>query len=410
MAALDELIGCFDVDDPAFIADPYPTLNAIREATPIYRDESTCQWIVTRFADVHATLRDRRLGRDHSHVFSPADIGQPDPDPRWSDFHEHERWSLLCLEPPDHTRLRRLITKVFTPTSIAKLQPMIESTSDTLLDRCAELGEFDLLADYAQPYSVAVICSMLGVPVEDTQRLLDWSHAIVKMYELRASDEMKRAANDAAREYIAYTRDLIASKRRQPDDRLVSQLVEVEDAGDALTEDEIVSTAMVLVEAGHEATVNTLGNGFRALMHHPDQWQRLVDGEVVPADAVEELLRYDAPLQMFERSILEPGVEIAGQALEIGDVVAMLFGSAQRDPRRFERPDVFDVSRGDAAHIGFGGGLHFCIGAPLARAELARSVTGLVARFPDLLLVEEPTYHPTFVIRGLTALRLTTGR
>ena len=410
MADLADLIARFDVDDAAFIADPYPTLNAIREATPIYRDDAAGQWVVTRFADVHATLRDRRLGRDHSHVYSPSDIGQPDPDPRWADFHAHERWSLLCLEPPDHTRLRRLISKVFTPTSIAALQPMIESTSETLLDRCAELGEFDLLADYAQPYSVAVICSMLGVPVADTQRLLDWSHAIVKMYELRASDEVKRAADDAAREYIAYTRDLIAAKRRHPDDRLVSQLVEVEDAGDVLTEDEIVSTAMVLVEAGHEATVNTLGNGFRALMHHREQWQRLVTGEVEPATAVEELLRYDAPLQLFDRWVLEPGVGIAGQELEVGDVVAMLFGSAQRDPRRFDRPDVFDVSRGDAAHIGFGGGLHFCIGAPLARAELARSVTGLVSRFPGLELVAEPIHHPTFVIRGLTALLLTTGR
>ena len=410
MAELDDVIARFDVDDPAFIADPYPVLNAIREATPIYRDEATGQWVVTRFADVHATLRDRRLGRDYSHRYAPADIGQPEPDPRWSNFHQHEAWSLLALEPPDHTRLRRLITKVFTPTAIARLQPMIESISDELLDRCAELGEFDLLADYAQPYSVAVICSMLGVPVEDTQRLLDWSHAIVKMYELSASDEVEQAADDAAREYIAYTRDLIATKRRQPDDALVSRLVQVEDAGDTLTEDEIVSTAMVLVEAGHEATVNTLGNGFRALMHHRDQWDRLVDGEVAPETAVEELVRYDAPLQTFERWVLDPGVEIAGQPVEVGDVVAMRFGSAQRDPRRFERPDVFDVARGDAAHIGFGGGLHFCIGAPLARAELARSVTGLVARFPGLDLIEEPTYHPTFVIRGLTALHLTTGR
>jgi cytochrome P450 len=410
MAELEELIARFDVDDPAFIADPYPVLNAIREATPIYRDEAAGQWVVTRFADVHSTLRDRRLGRAYSHRYTPAEIGQPEPDPRWSDFHQHEAWSLLALEPPDHTRLRRLITKVFTPSAIAGLAPMIESISDDLLDRCAERGEFDLLADYAQPYSVAVICSMLGVPVGDTQQLLDWSHAIVKMYELSASDDVKRAANDAARDYIAYTRELIAAKRRQPDDRLVSQLVQVEDAGDTLTEDEIVSTAMVLVEAGHEATVNTLGNGFRALMHHRDQWRRLVDGEVDPATAVEELLRFDAPLQNFERWALEPGVEIAGQPLEVGDVVAMRFGSAQRDPRRFDRPDEFDVGRGDAGHIGFGGGLHFCIGAPLARAELARSVTGLVTRFPDLDLVAEPTYHPTFVIRGLTALRLTTGR
>lgn len=410
MSDFDELLTRFDVDDPGFIADPYPTLNAIREATPIYRDETADQWVVTRFADVHSTLRDRRLGRDHSHVFSAADIGRSGPDPRWSDFQQHEASSLLCLEPPDHTRLRRLIAKVFTPTSIARLQPLIETTSDTLIDRCADLGEFDLLSDYAQPYSVAVICSMLGVPIDDTQRLLDWSHAIVKMYEPSVSDEAKRAANGAAREYIAYTRDLIAAKRGHPDDRLLSQLVQVEDAGDVLTEDEIVSTAMVLVEAGHEATVNTLGNGFRALMHHRDQWQRLVDGEVAPATAVEELLRYDAPLQMFERWVLEPGVEIAGQPVEVGDVVAMRFGSAQRDPRRFDRPDEFDVSRGDAAHIGFGGGLHFCIGAPLARAELARSVTGLVDRFPDLELIDEPTYQPTFVIRGLTALRLAARR
>lgn len=410
MAELDDAIARFDVDDPAFIADPYPVLNAIREATPIYRDEATGQWVVTRFADVHATLRDRRLGRDYSHRYAPADIGQPEPDPRWSNFHQHEAWSLLALEPPDHTRLRRLVTKVFTPSAIARLQPMIESMSDERLDRCAELGEFDLLADYAQPYSVAVICSMLGVPVEDTQRLLGWSHAIVKMYELHASDEVRQTADDAAREYIAYTRDLIAAKRRQPDDALISRLVQVEDAGDTLTEDEIVSTAMVLVEAGHEATVNTLGNGFRALMHHRDQWERLVDGSVAPDTAVEELLRFDAPLQMFERFVLDPGVEIAGQSVEVGDVVAMRFGSAQRDPRRFEHPDVFDVARGDAAHIGFGGGIHFCIGAPLARAELARSVTGLVTRFPDLELIEEPTYHPTFVIRGLTALRLVTGR
>jgi cytochrome P450 len=406
MAELDDLIARFDVDDPAFVADPYPTLNAIREATPIYWNEATRQWVITRFADVHAVLRDRRLGRAYTHVFSHADVGRDAPDPRWANFHEHESWSLLCLEPPDHTRIRRLITKVFTPSAIARLQPGIARTSGELLDRCAELGTFDLLADYAQPFSVAVICSMLGVPTSDTQQLLDWSHAIVKMYELAATDETKRAADDAAREYIAYTRDLIAEKRRRPDGLLVSQLVQVEDAGDTLTEAEIVSTTMVLVEAGHEATVNTLGNGFRALMHHRDQWHRLVEGEVAAETAVEELLRYDAPLQMFERWVLEPGVEIGGRPIAVGDEIAMLFGSAQRDPRRFADPDHFDIGRGDTAHIGFGGGIHFCIGAPLARAELAASVAGILRRFPGLELVAEPTYHPTFVIRGLTELRL----
>ena len=406
MVVLDDLIAAFDVHDPAFVADPYPTLSALREATPIFWDERSSQWMLTRFDDVAATLRDRRLGRDYTHRFTHAELGREGPDPRWVSFQEHERWSLLCLEPPDHTRLRRLISKVFTPSSVRALADSIAAVSDRLLDHCLELGEFDLLADYAQPYSVEVICSMLGVPTADTQLLLDWSHAIVKMYELHATEDEQRAADVAAGEYIDYTRSLIAERRRRPDDLLISQLVAVEDEGDTLTEAEIVSTTMVLVEAGHEATVNTLGNGVRALMHHRDQWDRLVAGEVDPADAVEELLRFDAPLQMFERWVLDDDVEIAGQSLRPGDEVAMLFGSAQRDPRRFDDPDTFDVGRADPGHIGFGGGTHFCVGAPLARQELARSVAGLVERLPDVRLVEEPIHHPTFVIRGLESLRL----
>lgn len=409
MSEPKDLIARFSVTDPAFIADPYPVLNDLREATPIWWNEQTGQWMVTRFEDVATALRDRRLGRDYSHRYSHAELGKPEPDGRWASFNEHEQWSLLCLEPPDHTRLRRLISKVFTPRAVARLADDIRTFSDDLLDQCAEQETFDLLADYAQPYSVAVICSMLGVPVADAQLLLDWSHAIVKMYELTAADEVKAAADRAAGEYIAYTRALIAEKRRHPDGLLVSELAQVEDSGDILTEAEIISTTMVLVEAGHEATVNTLGNGFRALMHQRDQWERLTSGEVDPAIAVEELLRWDSPLQLFERWVLDEGVVIAGRELAVGDEIAMLFGSAQRDPRRFDRPDVFDVGRNDPAHVGFGGGIHFCIGAPLARQELARSVTGMVERFPDLQLVEEPNYHQTFVIRGLQELKLRAG-
>lgn len=411
MVAFDEVIARFDPGDPGFIADPYPALDAIREATPIFRDERTGRWMVTRFADVHDALRDRRLGRAYVHRYTHDEFGRPEPDPRWHRFHEHEQWSLLSLEPPDHTRLRRLVSKVFTPRSVAALEPHIAADADELFDRCAERvaddGRFDLLADYAQPYSVAVICSMLGVPRADTQRLLDWSHAIVKMYELSSTDDVKWAAEQAAGEFIEYTRDLIAAKRRAPDDLLVSQLVQVVDDGDRLTDAEITSTTMVLLEAGHEATVNTLGNGVRALLHHRDQWRRLVDGEVDARTAVEELLRFDAPLQLFERWVLDDGVEIAGRSLPVGAEIAMLFGSAQRDPRRFDDPDRFDVGRGDSGHIGFGGGLHFCVGAPLARAEIAASIERLVARFPDLELVEEPEYHPTFVIRGLRSLDVT---
>jgi cytochrome P450 len=409
VSTVDDLAARLDVTDPGFIADPYPVLNELREATPIFWNERSGQWTLTRFQEVFETLRDRRLGRSYTHLYTHAEVGRDEPDQRWSRFHQHERWSLLSLEPPDHTRLRRLVAKVFTPKAVAALRPAIEGFSTTLLDRCAEMREFDLLADYAQPYSVAVICSMLGVPREDTQRLLDWSHAIVKMYELSTTDDVRAAADRAAGEYIDYTKALIAQKRRTPDDLLVSALVQVEDDGDRLTEDEIVCTTMVLLEAGHEATVNTLGNGMRGLMLHRDQWRRLVTGEVESRAAVEELLRWDSPLQLFERWVLEPGVVIAGQELQVGQEVAMLFGSAERDPRRFTDPDRFDVSRGDAAHIGFGGGIHFCVGAPLARQEIDVSLAGLVHRFPDLQLVAPPAYHPTFVIRGLTGLRLATA-
>ena len=395
------LVSRFDPSNPAFIAQPYTVLNELREATPGFRNPLTGQWTITRFADVYETLRDRRLGRAYD--------GLPAPDPRWARFHQHERWSLLCLEPPDHTRIRRLVAKVFTPRAVAAVRPNIEAVSAELFAQCRERGTFEMLRDYAQPFSVAVICSMLGVPRADTQLLLDWSHAIVKMYELSTTDEVRAAADRAAGEYIDYTKALIAEKRRTPDGLLVSELVQVEDAGDTLTEDEIVSTTMVLLEAGHEATVNTLGNGTRALMHHPDQWRRLTSGEVPARVGIEEMLRWDSPLQLFERWVLEEGVEIAGQRLEVGEEVAMLFGAAERDPRRFADPDRFDIGRGDTAHIGFGGGIHFCVGAPLARQELEVSLAGLVANFPDLAMVAEPEYQPNFVIRGLQALHLSDG-
>ncbi len=406
MSSLDDLIARFDVTDDAFRQWPYPVLDELREATPIFFDDRSNQWVLTRYADVHEALRDRRLGRSFTHRYSHAEVGRPEPDPRWNRFHQHEQWSLLSLEPPDHTRLRRLITKVFTPRSIEALRPGIEQVATELLDDCAARGSFDLLADYAQPFSVAVICSMLGVPRADTQLLLDWSHAIVKMYELSTPDELKQAADDAAGAFIEHTRALIAHKRRHPDTSLISALVAVEDDGDTLTEAEMISTVMVLLEAGHEATVNSLGNGMRAMLLHRDQWQRVTGGEVAPRTAIEDMIRWDAPLQLFERWVLDDGVEIAGRSIPVGAEVAMLFGSANRDPRRFDDPGRFDAGRGDTAHVGFGGGIHFCIGAPLARLELETSVAQLATRFPEVQLAAEPVFQPTFVLRGLTALHL----
>ena len=404
MTTVSELAERFDLADPALIADPYPTLAALREATPIFRHPHTGQWMLTRFADVAETLRDRRLGRVYTHRYTHADFGRPEPDPRWRAFDEHERWSLLQLEPPDHTRIRRLIAKVFTPTAVAALRPAIEALADECLDGCVEQGQFDLVSELAQPYSVAVICSLLGVPRRDTRDLLAWSHAIVKMYELTTTDAQREAATRAAEEFMDYTTALIALKRSSPDGLLVSELAAVEDAGERLSGPEIVSTVIVLLNAGHEATVNTFCNGMRAFLLHRDQWERVTSGAVPARTAVEEMIRWDGPLQLFERWVLEDDVVVAGQPIAVGEEIAMLFGSADRDPRRFPDPDRFDAGRGDTAHIGFGGGIHFCVGAPLARLELEVALATLARRCPDLELVEPPEYQPTFVIRGLKAL------
>jgi len=276
-----------------------------------------------------------------------------------------------------------------------------EQLARELLDACVARGEFDLLYDFAQPYSIELICRLLGVPTDRHRDLLDWSHRHVKMYEFDTTDEQARSATQAAAEFRDYVLELIEERRRAPRDDMVSALVEARVDGSRLSDDEIVSTVVVLLNAGHEATVNTLGNGVRALLDRPAEWQRLVSGDVQAAAAVEELIRFDPPLQLFERWVLEDGVEIAGMHVPRGEVVSMLFGSANRDPRVFDDADRLDVGRPNAAeHIGFGGGIHVCIGAPLARIELEASLRTLVERAPQLELVAKPARVPAFVIRG----------
>ncbi|MEO5833684.1 MAG: cytochrome P450 [Nakamurella sp.] len=396
----------FRPGDPAFIADPYPVFRALREAGPVLYYPERDLWLLTRFADVHAALRHRGLGRSYTHRYSAAELGHDEPDDAYPQWQASERWSLLNLEPPDHTRLRRLVTKVFTARSVAAMRPTIERICREQLTTVLTGESFDVLADFAQPYSIAVICALLGVPVEAGPTLLGWSHAIVKMYEFQTTDDERAAAEQAAAEFISYVRALIGDRRADPRDDLITELVQVADDGDRLTEDEIVCTVIVLLNAGHEATVNTLGNGLRAACLFPAEWQRLVRGEVVTAAAVEELIRWDAPLQLFERWVLDDGVELAGRRFRPGERVGMMFGVANRDPLRFPDPDRFDIGRGDAGHIGFGGGTHFCIGAPLARLELDVALTQLSAAGPDLHWVEEPRYQPYFVIRGLRSLRV----
>jgi cytochrome P450 len=357
------------------------------------------RWFVTRHADVRACLRDRRLGRNFRHVGGEGEFDAAEPlDPRRQAFWDSERWSLLWLEPPEHTRIRKLVAAAFTPRSV-----------DALRGPCAELAQelfpgerFELLRDFAQPYSIAVICRLLGVPTDRGRDLLDWSHAMVKMYELDTTEAQADAATAAAAEFRDYVVSLIEQRRLEPREDLVTRLVEARVDGERLSDAQIVSTIIVLLNAGHEATVNTLGNGVLALLRHREQWERLKEGEVDAAAAVEELIRWDPPLQLFERWVLEEGVEIAGQPVPRGAKIALLFGAANRDPRVFEDPDAFDVGRANASeHIGFGGGIHVCIGAPLARIELEAALRTLFERGPKLELADEPLRNRAFVIWGL---------
>jgi cytochrome P450 len=397
----------FDPAEPAFVADPYPNLSRLRETAPVFYDEIRERWFVTRHEDVRSCLRDKRLGRNFRHVMAPEEIGVPPLDPDWQAFWDVERWSLLWLEPPEHTRIRKLVAAAFTPRSVEALREPANELARELLAPFAEAGELELLHDFAQPYSIAVICRMLGVPLDRHRDLLDWSHRMVKMYELEVPREAAEAATRAAAEFRDYVRELIAARRARPRDDMVTALVEARVDGGRLSDDEIVSTVIVLLNAGHEATVNTLGNGMLALAGRPEQWQRVVRDEVAPSAAIEELIRYDPPLQLFERWVLADGFAIGATAISRGAKIAMLFGAANRDPRVFVRPDELDLGRENAAlHIGFGGGIHVCIGAPLARIELAAAADALRSGFPEFGLVEEPRRTGAFVIWGLEALRL----
>ena len=397
----------FDPSDPGFLSDPYPALNRLRESARVLHDAGRERWFVTRHEDVRGCLRDKRLGRNFRHVLQPEEIGVAPLDPRWRAFWDVERWSLLWLEPPDHTRIRKLVAAAFTPRSVDALREPARELATELLEPLAEAGEMDLLYDYAQPYSIAVICRMLGVPLDRHRDLLDWSHRMVKMYEFDVPVEAATSATQAAGEFRDYVHELIGERRASPRDDMVTALVESRIDGGRLSDDEIVSTVIVLLNAGHEASVNTLGNGMLAFARHPEQWLHVVDGSVEAAAAGEEMIRFDPPLQLFERWVLTDDFAIGNVLIPRGAKIALLFGAANRDPRVFERPDEFDVGRANASqHIGFGGGIHVCIGAPLARIELEASLEALRRALPKFQLMDEPRRTGAFVIWGLEALRL----
>ena len=395
----------FAPDDLGFVADPYPVYAELRERKPVCYDELTDHWLVSRYVDVDALLRDRRFGRTYVHVATHAEMGRPEEPTSLAPFWHLIRSGILDMEPPDHTRVRSLVSKAFTPRMVEGLRDRIQTMMDELVDEVEGTGSFDLIETIAEPLPVAVIAELLGVPPGDRQLLRPWSADICGMYELNPTDEAEATAVRACVEFSDYLRSLSRERRAAPSDDLISALGQVVDAGERLTEDELIGTCVLLLNAGHEATVNVTGNGWWSLYRNPDQLARLRGDPSLLPRAIEELLRWDTPLQMFERWVLED-FELHGETIPRGAELGLLFGSANRDPDVFDRPDDLDLGREPNPHVSFGAGIHFCLGAPLARLELTTSFGTLLRRLPAMELIEEPTWKPNYIIRGLHELRV----
>jgi cytochrome P450 len=391
----------YDPWSPEFVADPYPAYAVLRREAPAFFHEPTGQWVISRYADVNALLRDRRLGRSYLHVASHEEFGQAAEPDFLAPFWDLIRAGMLDVEPPDHTRLRRLVSKAFTPRMAEGMRVRIREIADGLVRDLAAKGGGDLLAEVAEPVPVTVIAEMLGIPEADRGLLRPWSADICGMYELDPPEATQRTAVRAAVEFSGYLRDLARARRTAPGEDLISALGQV--AG--LSEDELVGTCVLLLNAGHEATVNATGNAWWALLRDPVALRRLRADHGLAATAVEELLRYDTPAPMFERWVLED-IEVAGVAIPRGSEVALQFASANRDPDVFAEPDALDLAREPNPHIGFGAGIHFCLGAPLARIELAESLRAVLRGAPGMRLVAEPSWKPGFVLRGLRSLQV----
>ena len=380
-----------NVNDPEFIRNPYPVLAELRAlAKPVWH-ESMQLWLAATHADASAVLRSKTLGR----IFTPHE-----PDDLWETFNWLHADSIMENEGSKHTRLRTLVSKAFNRSQIERLAPRIDSIITELLDVCHDKKEFDLLADFAEPLPVRVIAELLGVSRSDENHLRPWSQAIVKMYEFDVTPDEEAHAEKAAREFADMITDMVEHRKAKPTSDLVSELAQVEDSGEKLTLRELIATCVLLLNAGHEASVNAFGNGFVAALNDGEASALLrTQPRSIAETAVEEFLRFDAPLQLFERTAMSD-TEINGVVIKSGEKIAALLGSANRDETVFDNPDTFNVSRTPNSHIAFGGGIHFCLGAPLARLEMNRSLPALFERFPSISIREIPEQRETFVLRG----------
>ena len=380
--------------DPAFVQDPYPFYARARAQGPLFHWADYGMPAAVSHAAVNAILRDRRFGREE-----PAET-RADPPGHLAAFYAVEAHSMLELEPPRHTRLRGLVLRAFTARRIAALEPEIAALAHALID-AFPAGPVDLLPAFAQRIPVIVIARLLGVPEGMADRLLAWSNAMVGMYQARRIPAMEVAANAAAADFAAFLRGYVEDRRTRPADDLITHLIAAEAEGERLTTDELISTCILLLNAGHEATVHTMGNGIRALLRHKTPAEALAPARI--AATVEEILRFDPPLHLFTRWAYED-VTVGGHIFRRGDRVACLLAAANRDPQVWERADRFDPARPEKPNVAFGAGLHFCVGAPLARLELQVALPILFARLPGLRLHGRTRYADLYHFHGLERL------
>jgi len=398
-----------DIKSRDFIANPYPQLQELRDNMPVFYDEQWNQVFFTRYEDISTLLKDRRLGRSILHIMTREQLGWPPPDPRQADFDKFQDKVFMDWEPPDHTRIRLLMAKAFTPRHIESMRPKLEATTKQLIDNVIDSSKADFVHDIAEPLPIAMIADLLGVPEAGRDNLRPWSAAIVKMYEQGFSEQDQDDASTAARDFMSYIGQLADERRANPQDDLITSLVNVEDEGKKLSEDELRSTCIFLLNAGHEATVNASSLGLLNLIRNPDKFQQMKDMVDSPdcddflKTATEEMLRYDSPLPMFERWVLED-MEYNGVELKKGTEVALIYASGNRDPRHFDKADEMDLTRKDNMHLTFGMGTHYCMGAALARLELQILFKALMKRMPNISLNGDPVYSDGFVIRGLKSL------
>jgi cytochrome P450 len=391
-----------DPRDERFYQNPYEAYAWLHGQGSTFYWEQFDHWCFGGYDDVNRLLRDRRFGRQ-SPTGIPDSRGVGADRSHLKSFDAVEANSMLELEPPVHTRLRTLVNRAFVSRQVERLRPRVEALANELVDSFPTSEAFDLLPAFASPLPITIISEMLGVPVTMGPQLLDWSHQMVAMYTHGRTRETEEIANRAAQEFSDFLRGYVAERKKKPDDDLLSLLIAAQEDGQKLSEDELVSSTILLLNAGHEATVNVTGNGWRALLLHPQQLSALREDPDLIGTAVEELMRFDTPLQMFERWVLED-IEVRGVPIPRGSEVALLFGSANHDPAAFADPERLDITRRDNPHISFGAGIHYCLGAPLARIELVASFGALLARAPGLRLQQEPVYKPGYVIRGLKSL------